>query len=152
MNIRAVIVAALLLAATSVSVYGVDIGAPTPTLEAAREDIAAQRWDDPVEKLRLIVDANTTNADAYSLLGYALRHTGAHPRAMQAYDRALTIAPDHTGALEYQGELFVVMGDVEKAKANLARLAEICGTGCEEYLDLDAAIKTGAPKPAPSWG
>lgn len=120
---------------------GSSSGPAVPALSDARADIKAERWTAAIEKLRLIVDADGTNADAYNLLGYALRHTGATDRAMQAYNRALKLNPKHTGALEYQGELFVILGDKGKATANLKKIEAICGTTCEEYEDLAKAIE-----------
>jgi Flp pilus assembly protein TadD len=129
------------LAIAASPAIAVDTGTPVPELASARADIEAEHWADAIEKLKIIVDANNNDADAYNLLGYALRHTGATDRAMQAYKRALTINPQHTGALEYQGVLFVMLGDLDKANANLARLETICGTSCEEYEELEEAIK-----------
>jgi Flp pilus assembly protein TadD len=122
-------------------VLAVDTGGTvTPSMQEARTDIKAERWQDAVDKLTLIVGADTTNADAYNLLGYALRHLDRTDRAMQAYERALTLNPSHKGALEYQGVLFVMLGDLDSARANLAKLEAICGTSCEEYEDLAEAI------------
>ena len=132
---------ALLVLALAAPVAAVDTGTPVPQLSEARVDIDAEAWDSAIAKLKLIVDADNTNADAYNLLGYALRHTGANERAMQAYTRALTLDPRHTGALEYQGVLFVILGDLDKANANLDKIQAICGTSCEEYEDLAEAIK-----------
>ena len=56
-----------------------------------------------------------------------------------AYTQALTLNPDHLGALEYQGELFLQTGKPDLAKANLARIKGICGD-CEESEDLEKAI------------
>jgi Flp pilus assembly protein TadD len=130
---------ALVLAVSPVA--AIDMGTPVPALAEARADIDAENWTAAIEKLRLIVDANNTNADAYNLLGYALRHTGATDRAMQAYTRALKLDPNHAEALEYQGELFVMLGDLDNANANLARIEAICGTGCEPYEELAEAIE-----------
>ena len=131
----------LMVLALAAPVAAVDTGTPVPQLSEARADIDAEAWDSAIAKLKLIVDADNTNADAYNLLGYALRHTGANERAMQAYTRALTLDPQHTGALEYQGVLFVILGDLDKANANLDKIEAICGTSCEEYEDLAEAIK-----------
>lgn len=145
--IRAAI-AALLLSlaihpASAVDTGGDDTSMNTsavPSLAEARADIDAKRWDDAIEKLGLIVEANPGSADAFNLLGYAFRNTGNNSRAMQAYTRALKLNPKHTGALEYQGVLFVKLGEIDKANANLARIEAICGTSCEEYEDLAEAI------------
>jgi Flp pilus assembly protein TadD len=137
-TIGAVLFAALL---TASPVLAVDTGGTvTPSMQEARTDIKAERWQDAVDKLTLIVGADSSNANAYNLLGYALRHLDRTDRAMQAYERALTLNPSHKGALEYQGVLFVVLGDLDSARANLAKLEAICGTSCEEYEDLAEAI------------
>ena len=141
MNRRYLTAALLALVLLTGTAAAVDRGPATPKLTAARADIDAERWHAAIDKLRLIVDANNTDADAYNLLGYAMRHTGNNDRAMQAYQRALTLDPRHTEALEYQGELFLILGDPDKAKANLALIESICGTDCEEYVDLAEAIK-----------
>jgi Flp pilus assembly protein TadD len=112
-----------------------------PTLAEARADIRAKDWTDAIEKLTLIVAADPQSADAYNLLGYAFRNAGNSSRAMQAYNKALKLNPNHTGALEYQGVLFVMLGDLDKANANLDKIKGICGTGCEEYEDLAEAIE-----------
>lgn len=111
-----------------------------PTLDEARADIAAKDWQAAIAKLTKIVKAKPSSADAYNLLGYAFRNAGNLERAMQAYTKALSLNPKHTGALEYQGVLFVMLGEIDKAKDNLERIEDICGTTCEEYEDLAEAI------------
>ncbi|MEY3935560.1 MAG: hypothetical protein RI901_990, partial [Actinomycetota bacterium] len=56
------------------------------------------------------------------------------------YAKALKIDPKHLGALEYQGELFMLTKKPSEAKKNLAKLKSLCGIKCEEYLDLKKAI------------
>jgi hypothetical protein len=111
-----------------------------PTLADARADIAAKKWTAAITKLKSIVADNSSNADAYNLLGYSYRNAGDFSRAMTAYKRALKLNPKHTGALEYQGVLFIKLGQVDNAKANLDKIKGLCGTGCEEYEDLAKAI------------
>ena len=137
-RLSAVLLAALMSASPALAVD--TGGTDTPSMQEARTDIKAERWQDAVDKLTLIVDDDSSNADAYNLLGYALRHLDRTDRAMQAYKRALKLDPNHKGALEYQGVLFVMLGDVDSARANLDKLEGICGTTCEEYEDLAEAI------------
>jgi cytochrome c-type biogenesis protein CcmH/NrfG len=111
-----------------------------PTLAQARADIKAKEWQQAIDKLSLIVKANPQSADAYNLLGYSFRNLGNKSRAMSAYKKALQLDPKHTGALEYQGVLYVMLGDLDNANANLAKIKAICGTSCEEYEDLAKAI------------
>ena len=53
----------------------------------------------------------------------------------------MTIDPKHIGALEYQGELFIQLGDIEKAQGNLAKLEKICWLPCNEEYELRSALE-----------
>ena len=86
------------------------------------------------------------DADVFNLLGFAYRKTGDLKNSAPAYERALFLKPDHLGALEYQGELFLTLGDVAAAEANLARLRGLCPSPCEETDELAEAIE-GARQP-----
>lgn len=110
------------------------------TLATARADITAKNWTKAIADLTVIVKANPSSADAYNLLGYSYRNAGNYDRAGQAYAKALKLNPKHTGALEYQGVLFIKLGRADKAKANLDTIKSICGTTCEEYQDLAKAL------------
>lgn len=79
------------------------------------------------------------NADAWNLYGFSNRKLGNMDDAAMAYEAALKINPDHLGALEYQGEMYVETGKLDKAKANLETLKGLCGE-CEEYEDLAKAL------------
>ena len=79
------------------------------------------------------------NADAWNLLGYSNRKMGNMDAAAVAYKTALKINPGHLGALEYQGEMYVELGKLDLAKANLEALKGLCGD-CEEFEDLEKAL------------
>ena len=64
---------------------------------------------------------------------------------MTYYRKALDFDPNHKGALEYSGELYVQIGDMAKARENAAKLTTLCPQGCEELADLQQAIN-GASK------
>ena len=87
------------------------------------------------------IAADPNNADAWNLTGFAARKLGDYARSEIAYDRALAINPKHKGALEYKGELFLTLGNLEGAEAMLARLSKSCNFNCEEKKDLAAAIE-----------
>ena len=122
----------------------------TPTvkfvdLDEARRLIARKNWTGAVKLLRIIVVQQPKNADAMNLLGYSLRNEGQMAEAETWYLKALRIQPNHLGANEYLGELYVMTGQMSKAKARLAAIAKICGnTSCEEYGDLYRAIAAKA--------
>jgi Flp pilus assembly protein TadD len=86
-------------------------------------------------------EAEPNNADVLNLLGFSYRKLGEFEQSLTYYQRALTLEPQHRGANEYLGELYLQMGDLPKAEERLARLDRICTFGCEEYSDLKKAIK-----------
>lgn len=61
-------------------------------------------------------------ADAWTELGYALRHRGRYAESVAACDEALRLRPDFPEALEYLGEADVEMGRLEDARRVLQRL------------------------------
>lgn len=81
------------------------------------------------------------HADLYNLLGFAYRKTGDYRRAEENYGKALRLDPNHLGALEYQGEMFLETNRVEQARLNLRCLVTLCPRGCEELDDPRAAIQ-----------
>ena len=111
-----------------------------PTLADARAYISAKDWTNAITDLKAFVAAQPTSADGFNLLGYSYRNAGNYDLAGKAYAKALKLNPNHTGALEYQGVLFIKLGQVDKAKANLAKIKAISGEGSEEYKDLAKAI------------
>ena len=60
--------------------------------------------------------------------------------AISTHQKALAIKPDHRGANEYIGELYLETGQLEKAKERLKVLDSACFFGCEEYTTLKKAI------------
>lgn len=106
----------------------------------AKALIEAARYDEALPVLIGLSEEQPGFADAWSLLGFAYRKTGDLEQSGLAYRRALGMDPYHRGALEYQGELFLMLGEIAKAEANLARLDAICASQCEELDELAAEI------------
>jgi len=102
--------------------------------------IAAEKYQEAILPLQSAEKSAQNDADIQNLLGFVHRKTGKLDAAGGYYQRALEINPKHKGALEYQGELFLMRGDKDAAKANLAKLDKICWLGCSEYDDLKKAI------------
>jgi tetratricopeptide (TPR) repeat protein len=82
----------------------------------------------------------TNNADINNLLGFSSRKLKDYRSSATYYSKALRINPNHLGALEYQGELFITTKKISDAKKNLQKLKNLCGVNCEEYKDLKKAI------------
>ena len=117
----------------------------TPSLTAIRVKIKAQDWQGAIKDLNAMVNNGTRSADVYNLLAFSLRKSGDLTNASTYYRRALELDPNHRGALEYQGELYMQTGDIAKARENLARLVRLCPSGCEERQDLEEAIARAQP-------
>ena len=81
------------------------------------------------------------SADVHNWLGYALRNLKRYDAALKHYRIALRLEPRHRGANEYLGELYLVLGQLEKAEERLAVLDRACLFGCEEYTELKEAIE-----------
>ena len=91
--------------------------------------------------LRKELEKNPGNADAHNYMGYVLRKRNDLKNSAVHYEKALEIDPKHLGALEYQGELFLTVGNLNLAKANLKKLDKLCWLGCDEYDDLKASVE-----------
>ena len=116
--------------------------AETTDLQPARAAIKAKQYGTALAQLKVLVVKYQT-PDVYSLLGHALWKTGDPAQGMIYYNKALAINPLHRGALEYQGELYVQLGQIDKAKENLQKLKGICPFSCEELTDLQESIEHG---------
>ncbi|SPH24470.1 Beta-barrel assembly-enhancing protease [Defluviimonas aquaemixtae] len=110
-----------------------------PSYTRAESYVAQRDYDAATRELSALVQAEPRNADAWNLLGYSSRRLRNYVAADAAYARALDLNPNHLGALEYQGELFILMRRYDAAKANLTRLFDLCGA-CEEHGDLQQAL------------
>ncbi len=91
--------------------------------------------------LRKVVRAKPRDADAWNYIGFSHRNLNQFDQALAAYNKALAIEPEHRGANEYLGELYLQKGDLEKARERLKTLDDACTFGCDEYDDLKQAIK-----------
>jgi Flp pilus assembly protein TadD len=117
-----------------------------PDLTAVRAKIKASDYRGAIADLNALIDKGVQHADAYNLLGFSLRKSGDPKNAMTFYKKALEFDPNHKGALEYSGELYVQLGDVAKARENAAKLTALCPQGCEELADLQLAINGASAK------
>ena len=103
--------------------------------------INLEKFAEAHRKLKALKKVNTDEADRLNLLGFTARKSGDLAAAGEYYQQALALNPKHTGALEYQGELFIQLGKIELAKANLAKLDKICWLHCNAERDLKEAIE-----------
>ena len=130
----------LFLPGAALAVGDTDEATDPPEVVQAQALVDAERYEEAVEYIQGAIAVFPNNADLHSLLGFAYRNLGSLDPATLAYDVALEIDPQHQGALEYQGELFLILGQRALAERNLAKLEKVCGKTCEAYVELEAAI------------
>ena len=100
-----------------------------PDLTSVRAKIKAKDFKAAIAELTPMLETHQ-HADVYNLLGFSLRKTGDAKQAYTFYRKALEFDPQHKGALEYLGELYVETGQLDKARENVALLKKLCPTGC----------------------
>jgi tetratricopeptide (TPR) repeat protein len=76
-----------------------------------------------------------------NLIGYSYRKLGDYQLSQVWYQRALKADPNHVLTWQYYGLWQLEQGNREQALYHLSRIAEICGTDCEHYKSLAAAIE-----------
>src|ERR1700730_8362027 len=131
------------LAATGALAVDVVSSRDAPDLASVRAKIKAKDYKAALAELTPML-ATHQHADVYNLMGFSLRKTGDYKQAYTFYRKALDFDPEHKGALEYLGELYVETGEIEKARQNVALLKQLCPSGCEELSDLEQALAGAA--------
>lgn len=128
-----------------------DAAAADQTYVTAVSLINEARYDEAIAYLEKARWAAGPHPDILTYMGFAHRKLQRYDVAESYYQAALTIFPEHRGALEYYGELKLERGNVAGAKAHLAKLEAICGFGCNEADELRRLIsKAGIAEKAPS--
>ncbi|HEX2567132.1 MAG TPA: tetratricopeptide repeat protein [Burkholderiales bacterium] len=150
---RIVCIAMLSLSAPAVFAAGSE-PAPSapkdPVLEKVTAATAAQDWAGAQSLLRDALARDPRNADYHNLYAYALRK-GPNPdmsAVFQHYNQALAIDPKHRGAHEYLGEAYLMVGNLPKAKEELATLDKLCFFPCDEYALLKKSVSEYETKQA----
>jgi predicted Zn-dependent protease len=80
-------------------------------------------------------------ANVANLIGYSYRKLGDYRLSQVWYERALKSDPNHVLTWQYYGLWQIEQGNRDQAQYHLARIAQICGTSCEEYRSLAAALE-----------
>lgn len=80
------------------------------------------------------------NASVATLIGYSYRKLGDYKLAQAWYERALKADPDHVKTWQYYGLWQIEQGNRDQAQYHLSKIAQLAGTGSEEYRSLAAAL------------
>jgi tetratricopeptide (TPR) repeat protein len=98
--------------------------------------INQERFVEGLDALARAQAAVGPHPDVLNYMGFASRKLGQLDDALAYYGEALAIDPNHLGANEYLGELYLQMGDVARARRQLARLDDLCAYGCVQREEL----------------
>lgn len=114
-----------------------------PSVEEGRQAYAEavglvnqQRYSQALDALNRAQAALGPDPNVLNYMGFASRRLGRTDEALAYYRQALRINPEHRGANEYLGELYIQMGRMDDARRQLARLDGLCAYGCEEREEL----------------
>jgi len=110
-------------------------------LKPFQELIEKQQFQQAIKELDTALQDDPDDADLLNLLAYSHRKLEHFDIALDYYQQALKIKPKHRGANEYLGELYLILGQLEKAEERLAILDKACFFGCGEYDQLKQAIQ-----------
>ena len=114
--------------------------------ELAEKHIYNKKYDKSLKLLKKLTkreDLGTRRADIYNLLGFSYRklENPELDKSFAAYMMALEIDPEHVGAHEYLGELYLMRDQKNQAMRMLSKLENLVGKNAEEYKDLLQAIE-----------
>ena len=98
------------------------------------------KYQQAITELDKALKDEPDNADLLNLMAYSQRQLKHYDVALECYQKALQIDPEHRGANEYLGELYLQIGQLDKAEERLEVLDKECFFGCKEFDDLEAAI------------
>jgi tetratricopeptide (TPR) repeat protein len=104
--------------------------------------INQERFVEALAALERTQAAVGPHADVLNYMGFASRKLGRFDAALGYYREALRLDPYHLGATEYLGELYIQMGQLDRARMQLARLDELCAYGCAQREDLARWIES----------
>jgi uncharacterized protein HemY len=109
-------------------------------LEPIIELIEQGEYEAAINMLHDELDVDPDNPDIMTLLGFSYRKNQNYEDALTFYEWALKAEPDHRGANEYLGELYLETNQFDKAVEQLEILDSLCRGNCKEYTTLKKTI------------
>jgi hypothetical protein len=92
-----------------------------------------------IEQLKAL--GHDDHPNVANLIGYSYRKLGDYRLSQIWYERALKADPNHVLTWQYYGLWQIEQGNRDAALYHLSRIAAICGTDCEHYRSLAAALE-----------
>ena len=112
----------------------------------ATKQLKEEDYKNALKTLKKYTKSKKKDADGWTLLAFTNRKLKNYNEAESLYIKALNLDPESKIAIEYQGELFVELGRMEEANANLAKLRELCPNSCKELEMLNEYISGNKAK------
>jgi len=85
-------------------------------LEVKNPKLARREYAAALKDFQTAASAKPDDYRAHNGAGYALRKLGEYERALQSYERALSIAPSSTEAIEYRAEAYLGLNRLDEVK------------------------------------
>jgi len=94
-----------------------------------------------IDQLHIELDNDQDNPDILSLLGYSYRKVLNYEDALTFYQSALRVEPEHIGANQHLGELYIETGQLDKAQSQLELIDSLSLFASSEYAQLKESIE-----------
>jgi Tfp pilus assembly protein PilF len=114
-------------------------------LAQAKAARAAGNLEGATDLLETAVAVDPRNRQAFVLMAEMAQARGLPGKAIRLYREALVLDPGDVQALQGQGAALVQKGAVTQARANLAKIRQLCRTACAPATQLSAVIAKGPP-------
>ena len=106
---------------------------------AARALILSGKYQAGIEAMKAL--GYDDHPDVAGSIGFSYAKLGNPNEARAWFSKALAADPNHVATLGNSGALYVVQGDLAKARSDLDRIKVACGaTTCREYRELESLI------------
>ena len=114
-------------------------------VEQGRQLTAAGRYNEAIDTIETALAVDPGNRAGYVALGRVAQAQRLPGKAIRLYADALRLEPNDVNALAGQGEAYVQRGAVDRARANLDRVRQLCTAPCAPADQLAAVITRGPP-------
>ena len=98
------------------------IAASDPQKAAKLQAKLAKGLENAAADLERAVKNDPNLFQAYSELGFTYRKMGKFKESLEAYDKALSLSPDYTPALEYRAEAYLGLNRIDDARKTYTEL------------------------------
>ncbi len=109
-------------------------------MESAQDFIEEKNFVAALNELQIESKINSSDADVWNLLGFVSRKLEKYLLSEKAYKGALETDPNHKGALEYMGKLYLTLSKVKEAEGLLNKLKKTRLPGCAELISLEESF------------